>query len=158
MRTYWTHAGLIEEKIGDDYGILESAPRGISCGLLYYHYKHDDIAIYRYRGISPRSQVKILFSAKYQGKCQYDYGIFFRVLAQEGIKGTLKLLSQLVTNKRPMTIPHTRDNKKVCSEFVQECYEDGGLPLIDSKYLLIPRDIATLRHSKLEQIFGPDKD
>jgi hypothetical protein len=158
MRTYWTHAGLIEDKTGADYGILESAPRGISTGLLYHHYKNDDIAIYRHRGISPRSQVKILFSAKYQGRSQYDYGIFFRVLAQEGIKGTLKLLVQLVTNKRPMTIPHTIDDNKVCSEFVQECCEDGELSLIDSRYLLIPRDIATLRHSILQQIFGPDKD
>ena len=161
MRSHWTHAGLIEDRMGEeDYGILESIPHGIGVGLLGYHYGNDDVAVYRLRSkyLTPGIQTQIIFYAKYRGRYHYDYGVADRVAKQLGLRNTLRLLIQMMMNKRPAAIPHIKDHHIVCSELIQECYEDAEVPLIDSEFLLLPRDIATLRRSKLVQVYGEDKD
>lgn len=160
MRSHWTHAGLIEDKLGADYGILESVARGVAVGLLYYHYGCDDMAIYRLRdkSMDTSTQVQIIVNAKERGRYHYDYGIAYHICRQLGPRNAVELALQLIANKRPTTIPHFKDHYVVCSEFVQEVYSDAGIKLIPDEYLLLPRDIASLRHSKLIQIFGKDID
>lgn len=157
MHSRWLHAGLIEDKIGDDYGILESIPRGVGAGLLHYHYGNEDIAIYRLRDVDPATQVKVIFDAKRRGRYLYDYGIAFRIIERLGFWKAIKLAIDMMLG-RNVKIPHKKDCYIVCSEGVQESYDNAGVPLGPSEYLLLPRDIAALRKSKLIQIYGNDVD
>lgn len=147
---YWNHLALIDEKLESDYGILESIGKGVACGLLSF-YTGDELAIYRYKGITPEQQQCVRHAARKEGRYRYDFFIPFRVIKKVGVIGTVKLLIWLWTKKEPPPIPHVKDSYVVCSELGQESYQACTIPLISSAYTLIPEAVSV--NDKVEMVW-----
>ena len=138
---YWNHAMLIDEPLGEDYGLLESIDKGTAPTLLS-NYKGQHIAVYRYIGITPDQQQAIRLAARKLGAYHYDFLIFFRILRRVGIRKGIRLIIQLWGKEYPLEIPKVDDKYIVCSEYCQQAYELAGIPLEDKGYLLTPDGLA----------------
>jgi len=177
-RSYWSHTLLVESVINNpaniDYAVIEAIPRGLAFGTLNTHYKDTDIAVYRIRDdqIGIRSHVPerflelpkrqqfqelVLLEAKKRGRYHYDHFVLYHIWKAVGTAGMLDLLNCLL-HGLPLNIPHKADEYVVCSELVQEAYEAAGSPLILPTKLLMPGNIARLRHTLLTQVYGKPRD
>ena len=168
-RSRWSHAMLIEGRVGDDYGILESISRGVSCGLLGVHYKGADIAAFRLRkwiprediipdhlrGLTPREQIQgtIIEKAKERGRYHYDHLVVLRTIRDLGLSKTLHVFLNILRGDALLEVPHRRDQYAVCSELVQEAYASGGVPLIDVRYLLMPGTLEGLGGVMVDEVW-----
>ena len=163
MRSHWNHAGIITGSIIEngklvDYKILEACGGGAKENRLFEKYGYENIAIYRMRGKVPfYKRQKVLNGALALKGLPYDYGIALRLVHRVGWRKAFHILKDMVFGKETF-IPHEKDIWVVCSELVQEAYEDAKMPLIDNQILLLPGRIAKLRNTKLEQIYGKDID
>ena len=172
-QSHWAHALIIEEAGGDDYAILEAVPRGLAFGMLGIHYKGEDIAVFRLRqwrprgdivaqalqGLSEQEQVQrtIIAKAREMGRYHYDHLVLWRTARELGWRRCLTVLMGMALGDDLPEVPHRRDRYVVCSELIQEAYAAAGVPLIDDRYLLLPRTIAALASTKLERIYGAGK-
>lgn len=134
---YWNHTLMIDESIGDDYGILESIDKGPAAPLLS-NYRGQEIAVYRYKGISLDQQERLRLIARQKAKYKYDFLIPVRTIQRVGLRKGIKLIIQLLNKEYPLEIPHIQDSYVVCSEYIQEIYAEAGIPLCDNRYFLTP--------------------
>ncbi len=147
---YYNHTIMIDDKIQDDYGILESIDKGTAANLLS-NYQGQEVAIYRYKGITSDQQESLRKNARKMGAYHYDFLIPFRVIKRVGIRKSIKLIIQLLNKEYPLEIPHISDSHVVCSEMVQQAYEMAGIPLEENGWLLTPDGIG--KSDKLEKIY-----
>lgn len=123
------HFGLIWEKAGDDWVILESISKGLSVGRLSF-YKGADIKFYRancyqyLRGAAPLELTR-------WGRSRYDYLLVAKLIVQ----GMWLLLKQMVTpghskGIRPEELTWSQDNALICTEAVDIAYDAVGVNII----------------------------
>jgi hypothetical protein len=140
-RSRWCHAGIIDEVSDGDFGILESiTSKGVSCGLLSF-YKGKELAIYRYKGITPEQQQDIRHQARKRGRLHYDIFLPLRIIKRIGLIKVIGVLWNLWFGDGKVNVPHQSDNYVVCSELVQEAYSSSGIPLCPDTQLLLPKDV-----------------
>jgi hypothetical protein len=147
---YWNHLFIIDQPVWKDWGILESINKGAAPQLLSM-YEGAELVVYRYTGITPQQQKKVITAARAMGKFSYDFLIPFRILKRTGLFAFLITLVKLLNHQYPLEIPHCTDSYVVCSEYAQECYSRSGIPIIKDCYLLLPDDVQNC--DKLEPIW-----
>ena len=134
------HFGLIWEKAGDDWVILESISKGLSVGRLSF-YKGADIKFYRancyqyLRGAAPLELTR-------WGRSLYDYLLITKLIVQG-----LWLLLWHRRRIKPEELTWSQDNALICTEAVDIAYDAVGVNVIPIHVCPTP---SAFRQAELE--------
>lgn len=142
------HFGIVWQKAGGDWIILESIGKGIAVGRLSF-YKNQDVKFYRVDcpyGLRRKTGVAL---TRY-GRRKYDYWLIVKVVLGSIVAFSRILLRELrVRRLRAEDLPSIFDwnNELVCTEAVWLAYNVCGVNIIPDGVLPLP---SSFRQAELE--------